>query len=170
MSVPAELAIAGPRPLRGKIRVPGDKGISHRALLFAAMAEGRSRIVGLAGGGDVARTRHLLRDVGVHLTSAGSAVTVNGHGVESLTEAGHVLDCGNSGTTMRTAAGLLAGRPFLSVLAGDLFQGTPIRRGLMLFRLVYYANAFGHLRKSLAAWRRRAFNISDDSQMRPTRG
>ena len=119
MSVPAELAIAGPRPLRGKIRVPGDKGISHRALLFAAMAEGRSRIVGLAGGGDVARTRLLLRDVGVHLTSAGSAVTVNGHGVESLTEAGHVLDCGNSGTTMRTAAGLLAGRPFLSVLAGD---------------------------------------------------
>src|SRR5262249_52341369 len=119
VTVPAELAIAGPRPLRGKIRVPGDKGISHRALLFASMADGRSRIVGLAGGGDVARTRLLLRDVGVRLTIAGSAVTVEGHAVDSLVEAGDVLDCGNSGTTMRTAAGLLAGRPHLSVLTGD---------------------------------------------------
>jgi len=119
VTVPAELAIAGPRPLRGKIRVPGDKGISHRALLFASMADGRSRIVGLAGGGDVARTRLLLRDVGVRLTIAGSAVTVEGHAVDSLVEAGDVLDCGNSGTTIRTAAGLLAGRPHLSVLAGD---------------------------------------------------
>jgi 3-phosphoshikimate 1-carboxyvinyltransferase len=119
VTIPTELAITGPRPLRGSIRVPGDKGISHRALLFAAMADGRSRIVGLAGGGDVARTRLILRDVGVHLTVAGSAATVDGHGVESFAEAPHVLDCGNSGTTMRTAAGLLAGRPFLSVLAGD---------------------------------------------------
>jgi 3-phosphoshikimate 1-carboxyvinyltransferase len=119
VTVPAELAIAGPRPLRGRVRVPGDKGISHRALLFAAMADGRSRIVGLAGGGDVTRTRLLLRDVGVPLTIAGSGVTVDGHGVESFVEAPHVLDCGNSGTTMRTAAGLLAGRAFLSVLAGD---------------------------------------------------
>jgi len=61
-------------------------------------------------------------------------------------------------------------KAILSVLAGDLFQGTPVRRGLTIFRLVYYVNALGHLRRSLAAWRRRAFNISDDSKMRPTRG
>ena len=119
MAIPAELAVLGPTPLRGRVRVPGDKGISHRALLFAAMATGRSRIVGLAGGDDVARTRLLLRDLGVDLTIAGSAVTVDGRGLDCLVEPGGVLDCGNSGTTMRTAAGLLAGRPFLSVLSGD---------------------------------------------------
>jgi 3-phosphoshikimate 1-carboxyvinyltransferase len=119
MPIPAELAVLGPTPLRGRVRVPGDKGISHRALLFAAMAEGRSRIVGLGGGDDVARTRLLVRDLGVALTVAGSAVTVEGKGVDGLVEPLGVLDCGNSGTTMRTATGLLAGRPFLSVLSGD---------------------------------------------------
>jgi 3-phosphoshikimate 1-carboxyvinyltransferase len=105
--------------LRGRLRVPGDKGISHRALLFAAMANGRSRAVGLAGGDDVARTRLVLRDLGVDITAAGSGITVQGQGVEGMSEASHVLDCGNSGTTMRTMVGLLAGRPFLSVLSGD---------------------------------------------------
>jgi 3-phosphoshikimate 1-carboxyvinyltransferase len=119
VAVPIELAVVGPAPLRGKVRVPGDKGISHRALLFAAMAQGRSRMVGVAGGDDVARTRRLLRDLGVEMTIAGSAVTVDGRGVEGLAEPAGVLDCGNSGTTMRTATGLLAGRPFLSVLSGD---------------------------------------------------
>ncbi len=119
MSIPNEFTIAGPAPLRGRLRVPGDKGISHRALLFAAMAVGRSRAIGLAGGDDVARTRLLLRDLGVDITAAGSAVTVEGRGVEGLVEPAYVLDCGNSGTTMRTTAGLLAGRPFLSVLSGD---------------------------------------------------
>jgi 3-phosphoshikimate 1-carboxyvinyltransferase len=119
VTVPTELAVIGPAPLRGRLRVPGDKGISHRALLFAAMADGRSRAVGLAGGDDVARTRLLLRELGVAVTSAGSAVTVEGRGAEGMVEPTRVLDCGNSGTTMRTAAGLLAGRPFLSVLSGD---------------------------------------------------
>jgi 3-phosphoshikimate 1-carboxyvinyltransferase len=117
--IPPELTLVGPAPLRGRVRVPGDKGISHRALLFASMADGRSRVTGLAGGDDVARTRLLLRDVGVDIASAGSAVTVEGRGVESLREHAGVLYCGNSGTTIRTTAGLLAGRPFLSVLSGD---------------------------------------------------
>jgi 3-phosphoshikimate 1-carboxyvinyltransferase len=119
VSIPNELAIVGSSPLRGRLRVPGDKGISHRALLFATMATGRSRAVDLAGGEDVARTRLVLRDLGVDITVAGSAITVEGRGVEGLVEPAHVLDCGNSGTTMRTTAGLLAGRPFLSVLSGD---------------------------------------------------
>ena len=119
MSIPNEFVIVGPAPLRGKLRVPGDKGISHRALLFAAMATGRSRAIGLAGGQDVARTRLVLRDLGVDITAAGSAITVEGRGVDGLVEPTDVLDCGNSGTTMRTTAGLLAGRPFLSVLSGD---------------------------------------------------
>jgi len=122
VTVPAELALAGPAPLRGRLRVPGDKGISHRALLFAAMAHGRSRVVGLAAGDDVTRTLLLVRDLGVDVSSATIAapeVTIEGRGVDGLSEPRRVLDCGNSGTTMRTTAGLLAGRPFLSVLTGD---------------------------------------------------
>ncbi len=122
-----ELVLAGPRPLRGRLRVPGDKGMSHRALLFAAMADGRSRVSGLAGGEDVARTRVALGLLGASVTDAdadgehvgGGAVVVEGRGIEALTEPADVVDCGNSGTSMRLLTGLLAGRPFLSVLTGD---------------------------------------------------
>jgi 3-phosphoshikimate 1-carboxyvinyltransferase len=117
--IPSEITIAGPRPLRGRVRVPGDKGISHRALLFAAMADGRSRVTGLARGDDVARTSTLLTEVGVEITHRDDETVVMGHGVDAFAEPATVLDCGNSGTTMRTSTGLLAGRPFLSVLSGD---------------------------------------------------
>ena len=94
----------GRRPLRGRLRVPGDKGISHRALLFAAMADGRSRVVGLAGGDDVARTARRARAARRRRSpSPAPAVTIDGRGVDALTEPGGVVDCGNSGTTMRTA-------------------------------------------------------------------
>jgi 3-phosphoshikimate 1-carboxyvinyltransferase len=110
----------GPTPLRGRVRVPGCKGISHRALLFAAMADGRSNLLNLAPGDDVVRTRGALAALGVTLDETdGSGVTVAGRGVDGLAEPADVLDCGNSGTTMRMLAGLLAGRSFLSVLAGD---------------------------------------------------
>jgi 3-phosphoshikimate 1-carboxyvinyltransferase len=119
MSVPADLSLDGPHALRGRLRVPGDKGMSHRALLFAAMADGRSRITGLAGGADVFRTRRALTQLGVRSTIAGSAVTVDGGGVDAFTEPASIVDCGNSGTTIRLLSGLLAGRDFLSVLTGD---------------------------------------------------
>jgi 3-phosphoshikimate 1-carboxyvinyltransferase len=119
VSVPAELVLSGPYALRGRLRVPGDKGMSHRALLFAAMADGESRVIGLAGGDDVFRTRRALAQLGVRITSAGSGVTVDGRGVEAFTEPPGIVDCGNSGTTIRLLSGLLAGRPFLSVLTGD---------------------------------------------------
>jgi 3-phosphoshikimate 1-carboxyvinyltransferase len=114
-----ELVFAGPRPLRGRLRVPGDKGMSHRALLFAAMADGRSHVSGVAGGEDVGRTRAALRQLGVAVADDGDALTVDGHGVDAFTEPGDVVDCGNSGTSIRLLTGLLAGRPFLSVLGGD---------------------------------------------------
>lgn len=124
-----ELSISGVAPLQGRIRVPGDKGISHRALLFAAMATGRSRAIGLAGGDDVFRTRRALGQLGVGITAAGSAVTVDGQGLDAFIEPVGAVDCGNSGTTMRTLAGLLAGRRFLSVLAGDeSLSQRPMRR------------------------------------------
>ena len=115
-----EVTIAGPRPLRGTLRVPGDKGISHRALLSAALASGRSAIRGLADGDDVQRTRRALELLAVRMKGPDpSTVTVSGAGADGLREPDAVVDCGNSGTTMRTVAGLLAGRPFLSVLTGD---------------------------------------------------
>jgi len=121
----AEIIIAGPRPLRGTLRVPGDKGISHRALLAAALASGNSTVRGLADGDDVRRTRVALERLGVRLrvsesADAGSgAVNVQSTGVSGLREPDGVIDCGNSGTTMRTLSGLGAGRPFLTVLTGD---------------------------------------------------
>jgi 3-phosphoshikimate 1-carboxyvinyltransferase len=111
--------LAGPRPLRGVVRVPGDKGISHRALLFAAMADGRSRVAGLAAGDDVARTQAALGSLGVAITTTGDDRVVDGHGVDALVEAATVIDCGNSGTSIRTLSGLVAGRAFLTVLTGD---------------------------------------------------
>lgn len=119
----AELTLTGPRALRGVMRVPGDKGISHRALILAALASGRSTIRNLAPGEDVARTALALGRLGVQIrgaeSSSGAEVVVRGAAFAGLREPDAVIDCGNSGTTMRMLVGLLAGRPFLSILTGD---------------------------------------------------
>ncbi len=128
---PSELTVTGGRPLRGRLRLPGCKGISHRALLFAAIADGRSTIRGLADGADVAATASCLDALGVRLRQVDSALTVRGNGLAGLREPAEVLDCANSGTTMRMLAGLLAGRDFLSVLVGDeSLSQRPMRRVL----------------------------------------
>ena len=132
-ALPAELTLEGPRPLRGRVRVPGDKSISHRALLFSALASGTSRIWGLADGDDVVRSRAAIEALGAKVRDgAGSpaeaavageraepVVIVRGSGFDGLREPEAVVDCGNSGTSIRLLAGLLAGRPFHSVLTGD---------------------------------------------------
>lgn len=130
MSVPAELRIDGPRSLRGRIRVPGDKGISHRALLFASLATGASHLHHLADGDDVARTLGALTELGVPITlDPSGTVAVTSGGVNALLEPVTVLDCGNSGTTMRMLCGLLAGRSFHSILTGDAsLRSRPMRR------------------------------------------
>jgi 3-phosphoshikimate 1-carboxyvinyltransferase len=119
MTLPTELAFGGARALRGRLRLPGDKSISHRALLFAALANGRSSLTNLATGDDVHATRNALDALGVAIRSGTNAVTVSGGGIEAWRESENVLDCGNSGTTMRVLAGALAGRQFLSVMTGD---------------------------------------------------
>lgn len=102
--------------LRGVPALPGDKSISHRSLLFSALSPGEQRIVGLSGGGDVACTAGVLRALGVPVSVEGTEARV---GEGDLREAADVLDCGNSGTSMRLLAGLLAAQPFHSVLTGD---------------------------------------------------
>lgn len=106
--------VSGGRPLRGRITVPGDKSISHRALLLAALAEGTSVVRGLSDGDDVARTRAAVEALGA--TVDGDKIT---GGRARLHEPDDVLDLGNSGTGIRLLAGLCAGLPWLTVLTGD---------------------------------------------------
>ncbi len=105
--------------LRGTFCVPGDKSISHRALLFGALADGAVDIDGLGLGGDNASTAAALRGLGVHVHLAGAQAQVQGVGMSGLHAAASALDCGNSGTTMRLLCGLLSGRPFTTTLIGD---------------------------------------------------
>jgi 3-phosphoshikimate 1-carboxyvinyltransferase len=122
--------------LRGRVTVPGDKSISHRALLFGALADGAVEISGLGLGGDNVSTMAALRALGVPIQQAGTDARVEGVGLAGLHEAACALDCGNSGTTMRLFCGLLAGRPFVSTLTGDASLSrrpmarvaTPLRR------------------------------------------
>jgi 3-phosphoshikimate 1-carboxyvinyltransferase len=103
------------RKLEGELTLPGDKSISHRALILGAIASGRSRVRGLSGGADVQSTAACLRSLGVEIDEA----SVNGVGLGGLLAAASPLDCGNSGTTMRLLAGLLAAQSFESELVGD---------------------------------------------------
>ncbi|HGY5538042.1 MAG TPA: 3-phosphoshikimate 1-carboxyvinyltransferase, partial [Prochlorococcus sp.] len=98
--------------LSGTVRVPGDKSISHRALLFGAIAEGLTTIEGLLPAEDPISTAACLRAMGATISPihAGQTVRVEGVGLDGLQEPEEVLDCGNSGTTMRLMLGLLAGR------------------------------------------------------------
>jgi len=105
--------------LRGVCSVPGDKSISHRALLFGALCQGPVEIHGLGLGGDNASTAGALRALGVTVQVSGPTAVVEGHGISGLRQAQTELDCGNSGTTMRLFCGLLAGRPFQTTLTGD---------------------------------------------------
>jgi 3-phosphoshikimate 1-carboxyvinyltransferase len=103
------------RKLDGAIRVPGDKSISHRALILGSIASGRSRLGGLSPGADVESTRRCMRALGAELDGA----MIGGRGLHGLHRAQAALDCGNSGTTMRLLAGLLAAQEFESELIGD---------------------------------------------------
>ncbi len=108
--------------LKGKVRVPGDKSISHRALLFGAISEGVTKIEGLLPAEDPISTARCLRQMGVRISSIskGSSVEIEGVGLNGLKEPKEILDCGNSGTTMRLLLGLLVGREGKHfVLTGD---------------------------------------------------
>src|SRR6476660_2334086 len=101
--------VRGARRLRGTIRVPGDKSISHRALLFNALATGTAQVRGFLDGADCRATLAALRAMGVRIEERGDVLTVHGAGLHGLTEPGNVLDCANSGTTTRLLLGISAG-------------------------------------------------------------
>jgi 3-phosphoshikimate 1-carboxyvinyltransferase len=110
----------GRTPLRGVVTVPGDKSISHRALIVAALARGRARVTGLNPGDDVAATADALRLLGAVIEAPNNdEAVVEGKGWDGLHEPGDVIDARNSGTTLRLVTGLCAGVPGASVLTGD---------------------------------------------------
>lgn len=112
-------AFAASPPLRGTARVPGDKSISHRALICAAMARGRSRIEGLSEGHDVRATADALRAMGVRIGREGGGWRVDGVGTGGLLQPGAPLDMGNSGTSARLLMGLAASHPIAAAFTGD---------------------------------------------------
>jgi 3-phosphoshikimate 1-carboxyvinyltransferase len=119
-----------PAPLSGRITVPGDKSISHRALILGALAVGETRITGLLEGEDVLRTAAAVRALGAEVTRDGpGAWRVSGRGIGGLVEPADVLDMGNSGTAARLLCGLLASHPVFAVLSGDAsLRRRPMRR------------------------------------------
>jgi len=107
------------RRLSGRLRMPGDKSISHRAAMFAAIAEGQSVITGFASSADCHSTLECLRTLGINIVIDGTTVTIDGRGLYGFRAPSADLDCGNSGSTMRMLSGLLAGCAFDSTLTGD---------------------------------------------------
>src|SRR5262245_13803097 len=115
----AELTIRPARKFRGRFTVPGDKSISHRLALFGAIAHGETRITNFSEAADCASTLSCLRALGVESRSESGFVTIQGNGFEGLRAPAAELDAGNSGSTLRMLAGILAGRPFAATLTGD---------------------------------------------------
>ena len=105
--------------LTGEICVPGDKSISHRAVMFGSIASGETRISNFASSADCRSTIECFRRLGVSIEQKGAEVLVRGSGKRGLKGPSEPLDCGNSGTTMRLIAGILAGQSFTSTLTGD---------------------------------------------------
>ncbi len=104
---------------RGRFTLPGDKSLSHRLAILGALAEGETRIGNFSTAADCASTLRCLKELGVEVRGSGRAVDVKGLGPTGLRAASGSLDVGNSGSTIRMLAGVLAGRPFRSVLTGD---------------------------------------------------
>ncbi|MDQ6690731.1 MAG: 3-phosphoshikimate 1-carboxyvinyltransferase [Gemmatimonadota bacterium] len=103
----------------GTVRVPGDKSISHRALILASLAEGESRVTGVLDSGDVRSTAGALRSLGSNLPELSGEMRIRGSGLRGLRQPKRPLDCGNSGTTTRLLAGVVAGHPFSARFEGD---------------------------------------------------
>lgn len=118
------------KSLQGSVRVPGDKSMSHRAVMFSSIANGVSNISGLLEGDDVMATLAAFRAMGVEVQGpSNGSLTINGVGLRGLSAPAGDLDMGNSGTAMRLMSGILAGQSFASKLVGDeSLSGRPMRR------------------------------------------
>ena len=105
--------------LNGSIRVPGDKSISHRSIIFGSLAEGETKVFDILRGEDVLSTMQVFRDLGVEIEDKDGVVTIQGVGMDGLKAPQNALDMGNSGTSIRLISGVLAGADFEVVMFGD---------------------------------------------------
>ncbi|HMN02235.1 MAG TPA: 3-phosphoshikimate 1-carboxyvinyltransferase [Geobacter anodireducens] len=117
------------RALRGEIAVPGDKSISHRSIMLGSIARGVTTVSGFLRGEDNIATLDAFRAMGVQIHDDGETLRIEGNGLHGLTEAEDVIDCGNSGTSIRLLTGLMAAQRFYTVLTGDRYlRRRPMRR------------------------------------------
>jgi 3-phosphoshikimate 1-carboxyvinyltransferase len=107
------------RPLQGTITVPGDKSVTHRAIILTALGEGMSTVSAYCRGEDCLNTMRALQSLGIRIEETPDLLTVHGKGLWGLSEPNGPIDCGNSGTGIRLLSGLLAGQDFFTVLTGD---------------------------------------------------
>lgn len=115
--------------LKGELTVPGDKSISHRSIMLGAIANGVTTVRGFLRGEDNMSTMHAFRAMGVRIDDDGETLAIHGLGLHGLQEPEDVLDCGNSGTTIRLITGLLSGQSFFSVVTGDQYlRKRPMKR------------------------------------------
>lgn len=105
--------------LKGTIRVPGDKSISHRSIIFGSLAKGETKVYDILRGEDVLSTIQVFRDLGVSIEDDGEVIRIQGRGFQGLSAPEHPLDMGNSGTSMRLISGVLAGQDFSATMIGD---------------------------------------------------
>lgn len=116
-------------PLRGELTVPGDKSISHRAVMFGSLSEGLTEITNFLPGADCLSTISCFRKMGIEIEQAENHVLVHGKGLHGLSAPSEILDCGNSGTTTRLISGILSGQNFITTLTGDAsIQKRPMGR------------------------------------------
>lgn len=115
--------------IKGRLRVPGDKSISHRAVMFGSISKGITRITGFLNGADCISTISIFKKMGIDIEMNGTSVIVKGNGLHGLKRPDSILDCGNSGTTTRLVSGILSAQNFTSVLTGDKsIQKRPMNR------------------------------------------
>ena len=114
--------MSGKTVVRGELSVPGDKSISHRAVMFAGLATGVSRVRGFLHAADTLSTAGMMRALGARIEEVSpTELRIEGKGLRALAEPADVIDAGNSGTTIRIGSGILAAQPFLSVVTGDRY-------------------------------------------------
>jgi 3-phosphoshikimate 1-carboxyvinyltransferase len=124
-----KLKILPAQKLSGEIKVPGDKSISHRAVMLGALAEGETIVNNFLNSADCRATAECFRQMGVELTANGKQLTIMGKGLKGLYKSSKSLDVGNSGTTIRLLSGILAGQDFESTITGDpSIQKRPMKR------------------------------------------
>jgi len=123
------IELNGGRCLRGELVPPPDKSISHRAVFFSSLAKGKSRVGNFLRAGDTLSTVSAFRSLGIDIEEKGDELVIHGKGIHGLREPHTIIDCGNSGTTIRLLSGIVSGNPFFSVLSGDdSLRARPMQR------------------------------------------